>query len=354
MQVALDAGPVLDSPTGVGRYAGELARCLEMRGVDVRRYAISLRAPRTEGVSRWRLPASAVQELWRRFGRPIPASLFGDADLVHATNFVLPPTGGKPGVVTVHDLSFHRTDVFPGGERLRDLVPWSLQHAAVTIVPTHAIAKEVDERYGFPLDRIVVTPEGVSPLFFGASPLSEMALGKLGIPGPFILAAGTIEPRKNLPLLLRAWDGIRRDLPDWRLVVAGPRGWGPELPETEGVLLLGYVADETLPGLMAAAEIFCYPSVYEGFGLPPLEAMAAGTACVVGRYSAAFEVLGEGAVLVDPSDADALAQELTSLASDHSARASLALTGRAHAGAFTWEKTAAATVGAYEMALAHT
>ena len=354
MKVALDAGPVLDSPTGVGRYAGELARCLEMRGVDVRRYAVSLRAPRTSGVSRWRLPASAVQELWRRFDRPIPTSLFGDADVVHATNFVLPPTGGKPGVVTVHDLSFHRTDVFPGGERLRELVPWSLQHAAVVVVPTHAIANEVGDRYGFPVERIVVTPEGVSPLFFGASPLSEMALGKLGIPGPFILAAGTIEPRKNLPLLLRAWDQIRRDLPEWRLVVAGPRGWGPELPETEGVLLLGYVADETLPGLMAAAEIFCYPSVYEGFGLPPLEAMAAGTACVVGRYSAAPEVLGDGATLVDPTDANALAQELARLASDHNARSSLALTGRAHAGGFTWEKTAAATVLAYEAALAHT
>lgn len=354
MKVALDAGPALDSPTGVGRYAGELARCLEMRGVGVRRYAISLRAPRAAGVSRWRLPASAVQELWRRFDRPIPTSLFGDADVVHATNFVLPPTGGKPGVVTVHDLSFHRTDVFPGGERLRDLVPWSLQHAAVVVVPTQAIATEVRDRYGIPMERTVVTPEGVSPLFFGASRLSELALGKLGIPGPFILAAGTIEPRKNLPLLLRAWDRIRRDLPGWSLVVAGPRGWGPELPETEGVLLLGYVAEETLPGLMAAAEIFCYPSLYEGFGLPPLEAMAAGTACVVGRYSAAPEVLEDGAVLVEPTDADALAQELARLASDDNARASLALTGRAHAGAFTWEKTAAATVSAYEAALAHT
>ncbi|MFP5351569.1 MAG: glycosyltransferase family 4 protein [Actinomycetota bacterium] len=354
MKVALDAGPVLDSPTGVGRYTGELVRCLETRGVVVRRYAVSLRAPTTPEIARWRLPASALQELWRRFDRPIPSSLFGDADVVHATNFVLPPTGGRPGVVTVHDLSFHRTDVFPGGERLRELVPWSLRHAAVVVVPTQAIAGEVSDRYAFPADRIVVTPEGVSPLFFGASPLSEMALGKLGIPGPFILAAGTIEPRKNLPLLLRAWDRIRGDLPGWRLVIAGPRGWGPELPETQGVILLGYVADETLPGLMAAAEIFCYPSVYEGFGLPPLEAMAAGTACVVGRYSAAPEVLGEGAVLFDPADAEALAGELAVLAADRGARSSLALTGRAHAGGFTWEKTAAATISAYEKALADT
>ena len=354
MKVALDAGPILDAPTGVGRYTGELARCLEMRGVDVHRYAISLRAPLTDGVSRWRLPATTVQTMWKRFGRPIPSGLFGDADVVHATNFVLPPTPARPGVVTIHDLSFQRGDVWPGGERLRDLVPWSLDHASVAIVPTEAVAAEVTGRYQFPRERIAVTHEGVAPLFFGASPLSETALGKLGIPGPFILAVGTIEPRKNLPVLLDAWSRIRGDLTGWKLIVAGPKGWGPELPETEDVLLLGYVADETLPGLMAAAEIFCYPSTYEGFGLPPLEAMAVGTACVVGRYSAAPEVLADAAVLVEPTDVEGFARELLSLATDELARSSLALAGRARAGGFTWEKTAAATLIAYERALGDT
>lgn len=354
MKVAFDAGPILDAPTGVGRYAGELARSLEMQGTELRRYAISLRAPRVPSVHRWRLPAAPLQDLWKRFGKPVPSSLIGNSDVVHATNFVLPPTGGVPGVVTIHDLSFHRSDVFPGGERLRELVPWSLERAAVALVPSDAIKAELSERYGYPSERVYVTHEGVSPLFFGASPLSELALGRMGIPGPFILAVGTIEPRKNLPILLRAWSSIRVSLPGWKLVVAGPQGWGPELPETDDVMLLGYVADETLPGLMAAAEIFCYPSQYEGFGLPPLEAMAAGTACVAGRYSAAEEILGDAAVLVDPDDEAGFARELLSLASDEMLRRSVALAGRAHSGAYTWEKTAVATSRAYEQALART
>jgi len=353
MKVAFDAAPFLDAPTGVGRYAGELARALELRGVELCRYAISLRAPRTEGIRRWRLPARAVQSAWMRFGKPVPTSLLADADLVHATNFVL-PLADIPGVVTIHDLSFFRDDVFPGGERLRDTVPWSLDRAAAVIVPTAAIGDELLARYGFPAERTFVTHEGISPLFFGATPLSEHALGRMGIAGRFVLAVGTIEPRKNLPLLLEAWTAARPELGDWTLVLAGPRGWGPALPETEGVIPLGYVADETLPGLMAAADLFCYPSHYEGFGLPPLEAMAAGTACIAGRYPAAEEVLGDGALLVDPFDADELAEQLVSLAADESLRRALAIGGRARATGFTWDKTAAATVTAYEEALATT
>lgn len=347
MKVAFDAGPILGAPTGVGRYAAELAHGLEGRGATVRRYAVSLTAPRTDDVHRWRLPAAPVMQLWRRFGRPVPSSLFGDADVVHGTNFVLPPTGGIPGVVTIHDLSFLRDDVFPGGERLRELVPWSLERAGAAIAPSAAIKREVADRYDYPEERVVVTHEGVSQLFFGASPLSELALGRMGIPGRFILAVGTIEPRKNLPTLLGAWSSVREELRDWNLVLAGPKGWGPQLAETDGVILLGYVADETLPGLMAAADIFCYPSHYEGFGLPPLEAMAAGTACIAGAYSAAEEVLGDAALLVAPRDQDGLARELVRLATDASLRRTLALAGRARATAFTWERTAALTLEAY-------
>lgn len=354
MKVAFDAGPALGARTGVGRYARELAQALEMQGVELRRYAISLTAPRAEGVRRWRVPAAPVQQLWKRFEKPVPSWLIGEADVVHATNFVLPPTGGRPGVVTIHDLSFLRDDVFPGGERLRDLVPWSLERARVVLVPSEAIKVELCSRYSYPTDRVAVTPEGVSPLFFGATPLSELALGGMGIPGRFVLAVGTIEPRKNLSLLLAAWSAIRRELADWSLVLAGPQGWGPELPATEGVILLGYVAEETLPGLMAAADIFCYPSHYEGFGLPPLEAMATGTPCVAARYSAAEEVLADGAALVDPGDRDQLATALLSLASDEARRRSLALTGRARSTAYTWEKTAAATLPAYEKAASPT
>ncbi|MDP9069398.1 MAG: glycosyltransferase family 4 protein [Actinomycetota bacterium] len=348
MRVAYDAGPLLGSRTGVGRYASELATALEARGISLQRYAISWSAPRSEQVRRWRLPARVVQEAWRRFDAPVPRGLVGGADVVHATNFVLPPTGALRGVVTIHDLSFLRDDVFPGGERLRELVPWSLRHAAAAVTPTATIANELASRYEYPLERITVTSEGVSPVFFGARPLSELALGRMGIPGPFVLAVGTLEPRKNLSGLVDAWNASKLRLEGWTLVLAGPKGWGPDLPPTEGVMPIGYVGDETLPGLMAAADVFCYPSHYEGFGLPPLESMAAGTACIAGRYSAAEEVLGDAAILVDPNDSDALRDALLRLVGDATLRERLARSGKAHAAGYTWDETAAGTARVYE------
>ncbi len=352
MRVAFDVGSALRAPTGVGRYAGELASALEARGVDLHRYAVSWNAPLVEGVARWRVPARAVHTAWFRTGRPRPKSLIDGCEVVHATNFVLPPCPeGSAGVVTVHDLSFYRDDVFPGGQRLRELVPWSLRRAQRAVVPTAAIRDEVVERFGYPAERISVTYEGVAPVFFGATPLAASTLGKMGIPGPFVLAVGTIEPRKNLPRLLDAWRRASKELDGWTLVLAGPKGWGPELPETPGVVLTGYVGDETLPGLMSAADIFCYPSHYEGFGLPPLEAMAAGTACIVGRYSAAPEVLGDAAVLVDPTDVDGLTQSLLDLAVREDTRRQMALIGRSRAAVYTWERTAAATLEVYRAAV---
>ena len=347
LTVGFDAGPLLDPPTGVGRYTAELARSLEGRGVTLKRFAVSATGRKDPAIARWRVPARVARAAWKRFDRPSIRRLVGDVDLVHATNFVLPSLGGLPGVVTVHDLSFFRDDVWPGGEALRDLVPWSVKRAAKVLVPTAAIGVEVQERLAVGADRIVVTHEGVSPVFFGATPLSDTALGKMGIPGRFAVAVGTIEPRKNLARLLAAWDIARRDLPDWTLVLAGPKGWGPELPESPGVILTGWVGDETLPGLLAAADLFCYPSLYEGFGLPPLEAMAAGTPALVGRYSAAEEVLGDDAVLVDPLDVDDMATGIARLASDEALRSRYSLGGRARAAGFTWERCAGATLEAY-------
>ncbi len=351
MRVAFDAGPLLGTPTGVGRYAGELAAALTARGVNLQRYAISFGAPSDDRVRRWKVPARAVQRAWMAWSRPVPRGLFEGCDVVHATNFVLPPTGDQPGVVTVHDLSFHRDDVFPGGQRLREVVPWSLKHAAAAIVPTQAIADELTERHGYPADRTFVTHEGVSGKFFGTTPLSSATLGRMGIPGPFALAVGTLEPRKNLLRLCEAWRAASSELRGWRLVLAGPKGWGPELPETEGVMPIGYVDDQTLPGLMAAADMFCYPSLYEGFGLPPLEAMATGTACLVGRYNAAEEVLGDAVLLIDQHDANDIAEGLIRLATDENLSRRLALEGRAQAAAYTWEGTAHETKKVYEAVL---
>jgi glycosyltransferase involved in cell wall biosynthesis len=347
-RVGFDAAPWLDVRTGVGRYALELGESLSQIGVQVVPYAVALRGRTDRSIRRWRLPNRLLQTAWHRWEAPDITRLTGPVDVVHGTNFVLPSLPRSvPGVVTVHDLSFLRDDSFPGAARLARLVPWSLERAARVLTPTHAVAEELTDCYDVPSERISVTHEGVSPLFFGAAPLGDRALAAMGIQRPYALAVGTIEPRKNLPRLLQAWKAAGSAVDGWTLVIAGPRGWGPELPPTEGVVLPGWVGDETLPGLLAAAELFVYPSMYEGFGLPPLEAMAASTACLVGAYPAAHEVLGTAAVLVDPEKSGAIAVQLSRLVTDVDLRKRLAIAGRARAARFTWAGTARKTLDAY-------
>lgn len=349
--VALDATPLIGVETGVGRYTRELGLALESQGVDLRRFAYALKGADVPGVKRLRIPARLVQSSWRRWNRPALAKLVGPVDLVHGTNFVLPALDRERGVVTVHDLSYLDDRVFPGGERLRELVPWSIDRAGAVIVPAETIKGELLEAYPEAAGRVHVTPEGVSPVFFGATPLAEGALFNMGIRPPFALAVGTLAPRKNLSTLLRAWTIARRSLDDWTLVITGPAGWGPELPETPGVVLTGWIGDETLPGLLAAADVFCYPSLYEGFGLPPLEAMATGTAALVGRYSVAYEILGEAALLVDPLDPEAVADGLVMLATDGILRRRLSMAGKARAVGYTWTRTGRLTRDVYKAVL---
>jgi glycosyltransferase involved in cell wall biosynthesis len=346
LRVAFDAGPWLGTRTGVGRYARELATALGTLGHDLVPFAVALRGSHG-GIRRWRVPARLAQDAWRRFGGPAITRLTGPVDVVHGTNFVLPATGSVPGVVTIHDLSWLRDDAFPGAHRLRALVPWSVRRAGAVLVPSEAVGLELSNSLQVPPGKVHVSPEGVAPHFFGATPLGGAALGALGIRPPFALAVGTVEPRKNLARLLEAWAGVRGRMDGWSLVIAGPSGWGPQLPEAPGVVPIGWVGDETLPGLLAAADAFCYPSLYEGFGLPPLEAMAAGTACVVGAYPAAAEVVGDAAVVVDPQDVDAIADGLLAVATEGQLRARLAVAGRARAARYTWERTARATSDAY-------
>ena len=349
LRVAIDHGPLLDPPTGVGRYTRELTRALAGAGVDLNPYAVALRGA-DEGVARWRLPARSMHASWLRFGRPSIDRLVGPVDIVHGTNFVLPITKAS-GVVTIHDLSFLRDDAFAGRERWSRLVPWSIDRARRVITITDAMKSEIVDHYGIDAGKIDVTYLGVSPVFFGAAPLSDATLAELGIARPFVLAAGTLEPRKNLSRLLDAWRGLGEQRQGWTLVLAGPRGWGPDLPETPNTVLTGWVGDETLPGLLAAADLFVFPSLYEGFGLPPLEAMATGTACLAGDYSAASELLGDAAAIVDARSTEAIRARMASLIADENERRTLALAGKARAARFTWEQTATATIASYEHAL---
>lgn len=351
LRVGLDAGPLLDPPTGIGRYTRELWRGLEGVGAEVSPFAVSLRGRGDPNIKTRRVPARVMHELWRRTSKPGVDGLVGDVNVVHGTNFVLPPASA-PGVVTIHDVSYLRDDAFPGAAQWTRMVPWSLERAAGVITVSRAVADELIDLYGVDASLVDVTHEGVAPVFFGATPLGDGALARMGIARPFVLAAGTIEPRKNLPRLLEAWSSLGDARAGWTLVLAGPKGWGPGLPETDAVVPTGWVGDETLPGLLAAADLFVYPSLYEGFGLPPLEAMAAGTACVVGNYPAAAEVVADAALVVDALDVASIANGVAALLRDNQARRSYVVSGKARAAEFTWDRTAKATMAAYEKAIA--
>jgi glycosyltransferase involved in cell wall biosynthesis len=352
-------------PGGVGRYVGALARHLPVeaavdrgavRFLVARHPAERLAAAGLPAASTRRLawPGRLVTRTWVTLRRPgLPGGLLDDLDLVHATSAAVPPTGGRPLVATVHDLAFrHYPDAYPAAgrryhERSARIVA---DEAARVLVPSEATARDLAELYGVDRGRVTITPLGVEVPSEPDRAGAEGLLRDLGVRGPFLLAVGTLEPRKNLPRLLAAFGETAGELPDHWLVVVGPVGWGPRLRPTWDsvrVKLAGRVDDATLHALYQAADGLAYPSLYEGFGLPVLEAMAHGTPVLTSDRSSLPEVAGDAALLVDPLDRAAIAAGLVRLAGDGALRRRLAEAGRRRAARFTWRATAAATWASY-------
>jgi glycosyltransferase involved in cell wall biosynthesis len=302
-------------------------------------------------------PARLLREAWART-ELFDAELFcGRVDVFHGTNFVLPPLRHAAGVVSVHDLSYLRypETVHANSLRYRELVPRSVRRAAAVCVLTSAMGEEIAAEYAIPADRIHVTAPGVDEAWFAAAPLSAPERAAIGVPQRYLLAVGTLEPRKNLGHLIAAYRELRFSDPDTPpLVLAGQKGWGPELEAAglpEGSLILpGYLADAQLRGLVAGAACLAYPTLYEGFGLPPVEALACGVPVIASDLPVIREVLGEAATLVPATDLDALSDALrVTLARQPSDAGREA--GRAQARRWTWRGCAEATMAAYRAAL---
>ena len=300
---------------------------------------------------RLKVPARLVVAAWEIAGHPAGERFFGPADVVHGTNFWVPPLRRPNGVVTIHDLTFllHPELCTPQVRRYNWILPGVLRRCAVVLVPSRTVATQVAAELGFPPDRIVVTPEGIRS---GALDKAEPA----AVPGDYVLFTGTQEPRKNLDRLLAAF-GDLKDL-DLRLVIAGPGGWGPvdlrlraeELGVADRVTFTGYVPDAHLAGLLAGARAFVFPSLYEGFGLPPLEAMAAGIPVVAASAGSLPEVLGDAPLWCDPLDPGSIAAAIRRAVTDDAARVAATTAGRAQAARYTWRETARLTLEAYRRA----
>jgi glycosyltransferase involved in cell wall biosynthesis len=365
MRVALDATPLLGQQSGVGRYlSGLLDGLNEIAGAPEPMLTLfsirgSIPEPRPRGTTMAprRAPARLLNRAWKHVPFPPVELLTGRVDIFHGTNFVLPPLARAAGVVTVHDLTYLRfpETVDDNVRQYRYLVPDAVRRAARVIAVSRTMAEEIASEYSLPEESLVVAPLGVAPEWVLAAPPAPERRRALGLPERYVLFSGNREPRKNLGTLLRAHAAARRsDAEVPPLVVVGPAGWGDawggERPEPEHVRLLGFLDDPDLRAAVAGADAVCAPSLYEGFGLPVVEAMAAGTAVLASDIPTHREVSGGLAGLLAVHDVDAWAEALVRVTPAADRDSASAGERQAHAAQYTWRTCAERHVQAYSAA----
>ncbi|MGH9967675.1 MAG: glycosyltransferase family 4 protein [Pyrinomonadaceae bacterium] len=376
MYIGLDGIPLTLLKTGVGHYTFELARALALVAKDFDfelvypstfspiTLAASENPPIPVNLKDVQVPVGPLSRHWWSVGLPRYVRTSG-IELFHGTNYDVPLRGRCATVLTVHDLSLllhpethekHRV------RRARRRLGLMARASNAVITPTEAVRKEVCDYLGIGSEKVFAVPEAVRECFRPHKHSAGDALRRrFGIEGDFLLTVATLEPRKNLGTLIRAFAEVLRHNSDRKLqlVVAGNKGWltDPLFAELEKsgvkdrIVLTGYVTDDDLPALYSSCLLFLYPSIYEGFGLPPLEAMACGAPVITSRTSALIETTGGAAYLVDPQNHQALAQAILELTKNQNAREKLVADGLKHAAKFSWEQTARKTLEVYGEAL---
>ncbi len=353
-------------PGGIGTYVRELADALAATG-DVELSLFHCRfaegGPDPEWLGRFAIeevpgPIRTLYPQWSLLGRPKLPPAFQAFDVVHATNPVsVPPLRKGPAlVVTVHDLAHHRfPDRFP--PRWRFLygagVRAAVKRADALLVPSNATADDLVAIADADPMKVHVTPLAVRPIESAAD--GAEARRRLGVTAPYVLFVGTLEPRKNVVKLVRAYRQVAPDVPH-ALVLAGPDGWHTEDLEEElaregpgTVIRTGVVSDDDLDALYRGASAFAYPSSFEGFGLPVLEAMARGVPTVTSNAPALAEVAAGAALLVEADDVAGLADALARMLTDETLATDLRSRGLARAAGYTWAATARATLEVYAL-----
>lgn len=310
--------------------------------------------------ARWPAYGPAARVMWEQIVQPVVLRQKG-VDLAHGLAFVVPLLSPCPTVVTIFDLSFLRfPDSFRRANRtyLRTFTPLSTRRAQRVITISQHTKRDVIRLLGVPAEQVDVIHCGVDPAF-RPRPIEEVQAfrQRRGLPERFILFVGTLEPRKNVRRLVEAYAQIR-DL-GVRLAIVGGKGWLYEdifasverLGLRDEVLFAGYVLAEELPLWYNAADLFVFPSLYEGFGLPPLEAMACGTPVISSNAASLPEVIGEAGLMVAPQDVEGLAADMRRVLTDENLRAQLREQGLRQARKFSWEKAARQTVEVYRRIL---
>ncbi len=371
MRIGIDCTAAVEQAAGIGRFTRELASAMLRQP---HQQELVLLAPRGAPRPNWVPPEARIMWctlpfssrlasiLWQRLRLPVSVQRFtGPLDLYHAPDYLLPPLGGCPGAVTIHDLSFLRHPELAEPRLVRYLeqrVPAAIAGANLIMADSEHTRQDIIKYFKVPNEQIAVVHGGVSDRFQPAPAAATAAVrARYGLPERMLLMVSRLEPRKNIVGLLNAYRIFRdRSKMDVPLVIAGSKGWRyqpifdtvAQLNLTSWVHFLGHVPDEDLPALLTSATIFVYPSFYEGFGLPPLEAMACGVPVIASNTSSLPEVLGNAAMTVTPTDTEGLANAIELLLNEEALRVDLGARGKAQAMRFTWEAAAEQQLTAYQ------
>ena len=370
MRVAVDVTSLAGTRTGIGAFTDALITRLPRPGIDVTAFAVSHRG---SGALRTMLPAAVKQTTrpmaarplrwaWRHFDRPHIEFWTGSIDVVHGPNFVVPPARAAAEVVTIHDLTCVRFPELctPDTLRVPELVRRAMKRGAWIHTVSGSVALEVIEHFGADPSRVVAIPNG-APAPVDATDCERLAARGRVIAGTdrYVLGLGTIEPRKDFPALIAAFDSLAHSRPDLRLVIAGPGGWGAEAVDEavaaakhrDRIVRLGWVNDDDRDALLAGAAVFAYPSLYEGFGLPPLEALAHRTPVVATSTGALPEVLGAAAAWADVGNVESLAAAISSVLDDEHLATDIVTAGRNRLARFSWDTTVDSLANLYREAV---
>jgi glycosyltransferase involved in cell wall biosynthesis len=380
MLIGIDGIPLKEIKTGVGHYTVELARSLALVSPEDQLEIISpfpfLHTEESEGVSAEagealptnlltrHVKTNALDRHWWTIGLPryIKQRSFA---LFHGTNYDIPLWGRCPTVLTIHDLSLL---LHPGTHearrvrRARRRLPLMARTATRIVTHSESVRREVIEHFGVSPEKVRAVPAAARSVFRPVPPAESIEIRKrLGVEDEFLLFVGTIEPRKNLPALISAFsEVVRTTRLSPQLVIVGMTGWMTDelfirLRESgvaDRVRFTGYLSDGDLRALYSSCRIFVYPSLYEGFGLPPLEAMACGAPVIASRIPSITEVIESAACLVEAGSVEALARSIAELLTNEGERQRLSSAGLARAADFSWEKTASLMREVYREAYA--
>jgi glycosyltransferase involved in cell wall biosynthesis len=362
MRVGLELTGLELDRGGLARYAPALAAELEER-LDVDLVRLAQPGLRRAG-KRGRLTRGLVRELaYLPVLLPLQARRRAFT-LLHCPMALAPLAPSVPTIITVPDvMTWHHPGWFSRANVLeqRVMLARAMRRATVVITCSEFSRRQILDLFDLEPDRVQSIPLGIDHERFRPGPAPDGLLDRLGVARPYILTVGTMQPRKNLESALLAFERLASELPDHALVVAGARGWRDasilrrmaESAAAERIHFIGRISDEDLVGLYRSADCFLFTSRYEGFGFPPLEAMACGAPVVSSDRTSLPEVVGEAAVLVDPDDIDGIERAVAKVLASPEERAELSRRGRAQASGFTWGRCADQTVAAYRWALEH-